>query len=111
MNNAPNPETGDNPIDLPWAVVAFMVAINLAAVQDWPYGYFQFLRLANTGFAIFMAYRLFLSRNGILPWAFCAVAVIFNPVLPLAFEREIWMLIDVATALFIAIAAYAVRKA
>ncbi|MBS7671720.1 DUF6804 family protein [Croceicoccus gelatinilyticus] len=110
MNNAPKPEPGDNSIDLPWAVVAFMVAINVAAVLDWPYGYFQFLRLANTGFAIFMAYRLFLSRPGILPWAFCAVAVIFNPVLPLAFEREIWMLIDLAAAAFFAITGMLKRR-
>lgn len=97
-------------IALPWAAVGFMVALNLAAVIDWPYGFYQFLRLANTGYAIYLAYQLFQHRPGNLAWSFCAMAVLFNPILPIWLERETWMIIDITAAIYIAATSVTIKR-
>lgn len=95
---------------LPIGVIICMAALNVLALGDFPYGYYQVLRLANTAFAIFLAYHLFKRGNASLAWASCFVAMIFNPLLPIHLDRSTWHLIDLAAVCFFAFAGMKVRR-
>lgn len=76
-----------------------------AAPLDWPYAYYQLLRLGVTALACWLSFE---AHEASLPgWRNLGVviAVVFNPILPIAFERELWALIDWAAAIVFAVAA------
>lgn len=84
----------------PHLIPALIVAIMLlVAVAPMPYGYFQFLRWAVCGVAVFIAFKSYAWKQPWAVWLFGAVAVMFNPILPIDLTREIWQPIDLASAL------------
>lgn len=78
----------------------------LLALFELPDDYYKVLRFVVVAAAIleiFVIQKGSLSQNGKTGWtlAFSAVAIIFNPVLPLEMERESWVWFDVlATGVF-----------
>ena len=59
-----------------------------------PYEYFQLLRLVVCGAACYYAFSL-KQHPGWL-WTMVAVAVLFNPLLPVMLSRGTWQVIDLA---------------
>lgn len=87
-----------------WAILACAVALAVAPLH-WPYGYYQFLRLAVTGMAIWLA--IVAQRQQSTAWTIYGVglALLFNPLVPVHLDRTSWLPIDlVAAALCVAAA-------
>lgn len=80
----------------PLVAAAFLF---FALVPGLPYGYFQILRLIVCGSACFSAYTAFEKDNKFWLWAFIAIAVLFNPLLPVHLNRVLWQPIDFATGI------------
>jgi arginine exporter protein ArgO len=76
----------------------------ILAIADMPYGYYTFLRIVITSSAIFGAISL-RSINPWFTWICILIAILFNPVLPVYFNRGIWRVIDVLTAVILVAAA------
>jgi len=79
-------------------VIAAMLAIGVAPL---PYGYYSFLRLA--GCSVF-AYSSFVSNKRnykILPWVYGALALLFNPFVKVHLPKELWMIVDVGSAILL----------
>jgi Na+/proline symporter len=76
------------------------IALVLIALVPLPYDYYRILRVIVCGAAAFLAWSEFQERGLIAGWAIglIAVAVIFNPAVPLRLERETWMVLDVVAA-------------
>lgn len=77
-------------------------ALLVLALLPLPYGYYTFLRLVITGWALFLAwgeYRHAGSANG---WAigFLLIAALFNPLVPIHLDRSTWAFLDCGTAVF-----------
>lgn len=70
----------------------------LAAFMDWPYGYYQFLRLAVCAASAFCAWRAWPQRP---LWAIGMIGLIllFNPIFTINFRRSEWVWIDIMAAL------------
>ena len=85
------------PLPLPlWAASALLLFV---AAADLPYGYYQFLRLATCGAAVYMAWRLLSVRaNDPEGWGLAAICVLYNPLFPVHLERSIWVWVNIATA-------------
>ena len=68
----------------------------LATFLDWPYGFFQLLRLVVCGAAIYGAVKT--NETGRSNWTLvmAGIAVLFNPVFLITFSREEWQPIDFA---------------
>ena len=64
-----------------------------------PIGYYTFLRLVVTAAAAYIAYQTYQKdkQSGWL-WIFGLVALLFNPLIPIYLDKEIWMVIDLAAA-------------
>ncbi len=79
------------------------MAILLLALGDHPYGYYQFLRWAIMIIAGYSAYLSHEEKNTAWVWIFSLMAVLFNPIIPLTFAKEIWQIIDVIVAIILAV--------
>lgn len=96
-----------------WLLGTRVVAATLLvlALAELPYGYYQMLRwviCAVAAFTAFVAYSY--GREG---WTvvFGAVAVLFNPIAPFYLSREIWAVLDVATAVVFLVSFVPLRQA
>jgi len=71
----------------------------LFALASHPYSYYEALRIivcGVSGWSIVEAWRLHSER---WEWAFGILAVLFNPVVPVALSREVWSMVDVVAAI------------
>ncbi|MFC1594891.1 DUF6804 family protein [Patescibacteria group bacterium] len=76
------------------------VAMLLLAIPSiWPYAYFQVLRWVVMGVAIFNAYLAYHSNIKTWLWIMVVIAVLFNPIMPLYLGKDMWVVIDIITAL------------
>lgn len=85
-----------------WLVPAGALLVALAPL---PYGFYTLLRLVVTGAALFLAYSEYQALQRVTVWivVLAALAILFNPVVPVHLTREIWAPIDIAAAvLFVA---------
>jgi hypothetical protein len=74
-----------------------------AALADWPYGYYQFLRLVVCGVGIYIAVLAYHWRRIWAVWLFGITATLFNPFVPVHLSKNLWQPIDVGcAALFLA---------
>ena len=83
---------------LVWIVPSAALAI---ALTEMPYGYYVLLRLLVCGLCLFLALNE--ARNGrpIWVWILGGVAVLYNPILRIHLNRELWSVVNVATILLL----------
>ena len=74
----------------------------------WPYGFYTLLRFVVCGGAGLLAFRANSLSMQSWAWIMGAIAIIFNPVVPFGFVREIWSVMDACTAGLIAIASVSI---
>ena len=83
-------------LKIPYLLVT---ALSLIALAPLPYGYYTFLKICVTVCAGITAYLKFQTGNkNILAWTCVAVAILFNPIIPVHLTREIWMAMNVLVA-------------
>ena len=84
----------------PHLIPALIAAIMLvAALADWPYGYYQLLRFVTCGVAAYIAYLAYQRQKMWAAWLFGLIAVLFNPLIPVHLNREAWAIIDCTCAM------------
>jgi len=90
----------------PHAIPAVLVAaLLLLATFDLPYGFYTFLRIVVLGTAVYVSYYAYKWHKPWVVWLFALVAVLFNPVVPVHLDKEVWFSIDiVCAALFMTVA-------
>lgn len=85
-----------------WVAPAILL---IAALFPWPYGYYGLLRLAVFVVSAWIAYEQWRFDDAVSGWvvAFGGVALLYNPFMPVHLTREIWSVLNIATAvLFLA---------
>ena len=70
----------------------------LGALGDWEYGYYQLLRWAVFIAGAYSAYIVNKKHRNAWVWIFGAVAILFNPILPVYLTRDTWQILDIITA-------------
>ncbi len=77
-----------------WVAIALLVA---AVIPIWPYDLYMLVRLVVTGVALFSLYVLGTS-DSIRTVGLVAVALLFNPAIPIHLSRLLWFPIDLGVA-------------
>lgn len=81
-------------------ILAFSIAtLLILAPGDWPYGYYQFLRVVTCVFSVTVAYRAYQSDSKARLIFAAAGAIIFNPVAPFEKGKGDWSLYDLVFAI------------
>jgi hypothetical protein len=79
----------------------------IAAFTEWPYFMYVLLRVFICGSSAYIASKLYSRHRVPLTWLFGAIAVLFNPVLPVRMARSDWQATNVLAAIiFIAFSVY-----
>lgn len=65
-----------------------------------PYGYYQFLIIIITMVAGSIAYDLFETNKKLLFSVFLMIAILYNPIIVIHFDRAIWTTLNIFTAVF-----------
>jgi len=83
------------------AILLFLAFLEL------PYGYYTLLRLVVTGVSLYAAFGL-LEKGSVNFWVMLAIAVLFNPLIPVHLSKEIWVPIDIIVGIYFA--AYKINR-
>jgi uncharacterized membrane protein YccC len=95
---------------LPLPLVIASVALFLALIPGLPYGYFQLLRFLICGVSCYGAFMAMEREKKPWMWLFVCLAVLFNPIIKVHFDRDVWQVIDAAAGLFLGIATVQFRE-
>jgi ribosomal silencing factor RsfS len=81
----------------------------IAAFTHWPYFMYVLLRLFICCSSAYLATKWYSRHRAPLAWLFGAIAVLFNPILPVRMARSDWAITNAVTAVvFIAFSIYLV---
>ena len=82
----------------------------LAIVGRWPYGFFILLRWVVTGCAAYLADTAHKQQSQGWMLTMVAIAVLFNPLVPIYLHRDMWQAIDFAAAMVFVGAGFELRR-
>lgn len=94
-------ETALNTIPKP--VLAVPAIMLLIALFDVPYGYYVLLRLIVMMSAVYISYHLFKNKYSVpeyMPWLFLFMAILYNPIVQVPFDRMVWMIVNIGSLIF-----------
>lgn len=74
------------------------VVLLLALFDGWPYGFFTVLRFVVFSSTAYVAYTAYQEHKEGWVWLLGAIAVLFNPFIPVYLTRDVWIVIDFVTA-------------
>ncbi len=77
------------------------VVLLLALFDGWPYGFFTVLRFVVFSSTAYVAYIAYQEHKEGWAWFLGSIAVLFNPFILVYLTRDIWVVIDFITALFL----------
>lgn len=70
----------------------------LAAILPLPYGFYTFLRLTVFLGSMFLAHTFYKQDRLNIVLLLAGIAILFNPILPVYLSRELWLPIDIVSA-------------
>lgn len=83
---------------LVWIVPVIALVIGILPL---PYGYYPLLRVVVAGCAGFITWKEYTSNNGssnTYVFVFGAMALLYNPIIPIELFKFTWVIINLATA-------------
>jgi hypothetical protein len=84
------------------ALTVLMAGMLLAATEGrYPYGFYMALRTAETVSGVYWAVRVYQAGPRGWMWAFLAMALLLNPILPVRMHRADWRPIDLVLGLLL----------
>ena len=84
-------------------------AMLLLAIADLPYGYYTILRIIVTIVAGITAFIASEQDNEIWMILFGAIAILFNPIIPIYLDKDTWVVIDVIVAILFGLSTFTVK--
>ena len=75
------------------------IILFVAIIPIWPYFFYQFLKLAIFGAAVFSAYLYHKERDTKWMLIMIVIAIIFNPINALYFGHFLWSVVDLIVAI------------
>ena len=84
-----------------FTLVAIVMLFCAASIGPLPYSYFQILRWVVTIVAIYNSYSFYKAKNNKWMIIMGAIAVLFNPIAPIYFEKDTWEALDIFSAVML----------
>jgi hypothetical protein len=86
---------------MPPAVIYVASALLALGAAPLPYGYYTLLRLVACAVFAFAAYISFTRKARVLPYVFGLLAVLFNPIVKVHLPKDVWIVIDLVSAVLL----------
>jgi hypothetical protein len=81
-----------------WYKILAMIIL-FGALGDQQYGYYQLLRFGITIISGYLAYLEHSSQRKVWFGVFIAIAILFNPIMPIYLNKDTWQVLDLITAI------------
>ena len=79
-----------------WIAPIVVMAIGILPM---PYGYYNLSRLVVCGCSVYFAVACKDKNEHVFIWLFGGLAILYNPIVPVhLYEKEIWMVVNLITA-------------
>ncbi len=90
---------------VPWWLWLAPIVLFLVATERMAYGYYTFTRVAICGFAFFVAFIGWGDRVASHIWSVIlgAIAVLFNPIVPIYLSQRTWHRVDFCVAILLVV--------
>ena len=75
------------------------IVLLLLAILPWPYGYYIFLRWVIFLVSGFLVYLTHILKKTFWVALFTLIVILFNPIVRIPLDREIWQVIDLIVAI------------
>ena len=83
----------------------------VALFNGLPYGYFTLLRFVVCAVGAYLAYKIYEdNKESLWVWAFAGIAVLFNPIVLITFERTTWTIIDLIVGVFFVLSMFLIKR-
>lgn len=76
--------------------------LSVLALANMPYGFYTFLRLALTIVAVVLAVQSHRLQQQGWMWVMIAIAVVWNPLVPVFLDRSVWSVLNIVAAILLA---------
>ncbi len=83
------------------ALAIATIFLFLALLDGWQYGFFTILRFVVFSSTAYVAYLAYEEQKEGWVWFMGAIAVLFNPFIPIYLTREVWVVIDGLVGFFL----------
>ena len=83
------------------ATVICIILLIVTVIGHWPYGFYTLLRIIVFGTTVFLSWLAYRSERQGWTWVFGFIALVFNPLIPLHFDKDLWRAVDLVTAVFL----------
>ena len=94
-----------------WIPQIIVILMLLWALNpDNPYGYYILLRWVLCGVFAYLAFQAFEREREGLVWVLGITALIYNPIIPVHLNRELWSIINVITIGIAIVPIFALRE-
>lgn len=97
-----------NAIPIPTLVSITMLL--MAMLGSWPYGFYVLLRLVVCLTSIFNASFAYKKKQKQWMYTMGFIALLFNPIIKIHFDKSTWQLIDLVTAIILAFSVFKLKK-
>ena len=86
-----------------WPAIASIVLLIVAVFGRWSYSFYVFMRFVACGSGAYFAVGAHRDKSQFWTWVMGALAVLFNPIVPVHMSRHDWQRLDVVGAFVFAI--------
>lgn len=88
------------------ALIAASIFLFSALFDGWQYGFFTALRFVVFSSTAYVAYLAYQEQKEGWVWLLGAIAVLFNPFIPIYLTRDVWIVIDFVTLVTLLFTSY-----
>ncbi|MDA0765597.1 MAG: hypothetical protein O3A87_03080 [Verrucomicrobia bacterium] len=85
----------------PWVLLATAI-LAFVAIADLPYGFYRLVRWVVFAVGLAAAFRMKDSPGWM--WGMGFVALVFNPIVPLHFDKVVWRFLDAGAGAYFVVA-------
>jgi len=89
--------------------VISIIMLLLAIPTFWAYGYYVLLRWVVTISAVFLLWLAYESKKTFWLFLMGIIAILFNPIIPVHLDKEIWVVIDIIVAIIFLVSIYKLK--
>jgi len=86
---------------MPKPLIYIAAGFLFVGVLPLPYGYYMLLRFIAFFVFAWAAFITYEKNEEILPWVFGILAIVFNPIIKIHFPKEVWMIVDFCSGVFL----------
>ena len=88
------------------AIVMLLWALN----PENPYGYYIILRIVCCAIFVYLTYKCIWQKKEGLAWILGVTAFVYNPIIRIPLNREIWSVVNVITIIIAVVSIFHVKQ-